>query len=44
MKPEKGQKIKDWLESGKLDERNITTARVFLVVGVILGFLIGISF
>jgi len=37
---EKGQKFSEWVEE-KMDSKNITTARVFLITGSILGFICG---
>ena len=41
MKPSKGQKISEWLENPPMDEEDITTARVYLILGALLGFLAG---
>lgn len=37
-----GQPFAEWIYE-QLDKRNITTARVYLLVGAFLGFLLGIS-
>ena len=42
MKADKGQKYSEWLENGKFSEQEVTTARVFLITGTILGIALGI--
>lgn len=38
----KGMKLKDWVFAPPMDGRNITTARVFLILGFVFGIIEGI--
>ena len=41
MKPNKGMRFKEWVKV-PMDKQNVTTARVFLILGYILGTLSGL--